>query len=65
MGRTHLTICWRKAGMANTGQKPDHSYNNILQALRELQMSSVITNSKLQMSSVITNFKSQMSSYKF
>jgi hypothetical protein len=51
--------------MANTGQKPDHSYNNILQALRELQMSSVITNSKLQMSSVITNFKSQMSSYKF
>jgi len=32
MGRTHLTIC----GMANTGQKPDHSYNNILQALKRV-----------------------------
>jgi hypothetical protein len=38
-----------KAGMANTDQKPDHSYNNILQALRESQMSCAITNLLLKL----------------
>jgi hypothetical protein len=34
-GKNTFNHLW-EAGMANTGQKPDHSYNNILQALKRV-----------------------------